>query len=89
MTWRIGFSKDSLKFLAKNNLSEGFIIEKIKLAIKKFQGEDINVDIKKLRAKWEGFYRVRIGKLRIIAEFQFDNYRIYIEQIDWRGRVYK
>ena len=50
MTWRIGFSKDSLKFLAKNNLSEGFIIEKIKLAIKKFQGEDINVDIKKIES---------------------------------------
>ena len=89
MKWRIDFSKDSLKFLEKNNLKEDFLIEKIKLALRKFKGEDINIDIKKLRGKWEGFYRIRFGKLRIIAEFQFEYYRAYIERIDWRGSAYK
>lgn len=89
MTWRIDFSKDSLKFLAKNNLSEDIIVDKIKLALLKFKGEDVNINIKKLRGKWEGFYRIRNGKLRIIVEFQFENCRAYIEQIDWRGSAYK
>ena len=89
MKWRIDFSKDSLKFLEKNNLQENFVIDKIKLALRKFKGEDININIKKLRGEWEGFYRIRVGKLRIIFEFQFKNYRVYIEEIDWRGSAYK
>jgi len=89
MKWRIDFSKDSLKFLEKNNLQENFIIDKIKLVLRKFKGEDININIKKLRGEWEGFYRIRFGKLRIIAEFQFEGCRAYIERIDWRGSVYK
>jgi len=89
MNWQIDFSEDSLKFLERNNLKEDFIIEKIKLALRKFKGENININIKKLRGKWEGFYRIRVGKLRIIAEFQFEYSRVYIDEIDWRGNVYK
>lgn len=89
MNWRIDFSADSLKFLNRNNLTEDFIIDKIKLVLRKFNGEDINIDIKKLGGKWEGFYRIRSGKLRIITEFQFEHYRANIEEIDWRGNAYK
>lgn len=89
MNWRVDFSLSSLKFLKQNNLEENFIIEKIKFALRKFQGEDINIDIKKLKGEWEGFYRIRFGKIRIIAEFQFESNRTYIEQIDWRGGAYK
>lgn len=89
MKWRIDFSKNSLRFLADNHLEEIFIIEKIKLALRKFAGEDININIKKLKGEWEGFYRIRDGKLRIIIEFYFDTNRAYIEEIDWRGNVYK
>jgi hypothetical protein len=48
----ISFSPCSLKFLKKNNLDENFILEKIKLAIRKFKGEDVNIDIKKLKREW-------------------------------------
>lgn len=89
MSWVVDFSSDSLKFLKKNNLIEDLIIDKIKLAIRKFRGEQINIDIKKLGGKWEGFYRIRVGKLRVILEFQFRNYRVFIEEIDWRGGLYK
>ena len=89
MKWYIDFSTDSLKFLKRNNLTEDFIIEKIRFALRKFQGEDVNVDIKKLKGEWEGFYRIRVGRLRIIVEFQFEYYRVYIEEIDWRGSAYK
>lgn len=55
MNWRIDFSADSLKFLTRNNLKEDFIIAKIKLAFRKFKGENVNINIKKLRGEWEGF----------------------------------
>jgi len=89
MNWLLDFSTNSLKFLKRNNLEEDFIISKIKLALRMFKGENINIDIKKLKGEWEGFYRIRSGRLRIIAEFQFEQNRVYIEEIDWRGNVYK
>ena len=89
MNWFIDFSANSLKFLKRNNLEENFIISKIELALRSFKGENINIDIKKLKGEWEGFYRIRSGRLRIIAEFQFEQNRAYIEEIDWRGNVYK
>ena len=88
MKWRIDFSRNSLKFLKLNRLNEKVIVDKIKLALQKFRGEDINLDIKRLLGKWEKFHRIRVGKLRIILEFQFEQYRVYIENIDWRGKVY-
>ncbi len=89
MNWRVDFSRDALKFLNQNNLKENFIIDKIKLVLEKFKGENINIDIKKLNGEWGGFYRIRFGKLRIIIEFQFEICRAYIDKIDWRGNVYK
>jgi len=89
MNWQIDFSLNSLKFLKKNNLKENFIIEEIKLVLRKFKGEDVNINVKKLKGEWKGFYRIRSGKIRIIAEFQFEQNRVYIEEIDWRGNIYK
>lgn len=89
MNWIVDFSRKSLDFLKRNNLEEGFIIEKIKLVLRRFKGENINIDVKKLSGEWDGFYRIRIGRLRIIVEFQFEHCRAYVEEIDWRGNVYK
>jgi len=89
MKWRIDFSASSLKFLKKNNLEENFIIDKIKLTLRKFKGENVNINVKRLSGEWERFYRIRSGRLRIIIEFQFEQNRAYIEEIDWRGNVYK
>ena len=89
MNWRVDFSSNSLKFLKQNNLEEKFVVDKIKLVLQKFKGENININIKKLKGEWEGFYRIRSGRLRIIAEFQFEQNRAYIEEIDWRGNAYK
>ena len=89
MKFAVEFSASSLKFLKENNLVGDFVVEKIKLALRKFRGEDVNIDIKKLKGAWEGFHRIRVGKVRIIVEFQFEQNRVYVEQIDWRGNVYK
>ena len=89
MSWYIDFSSNSLKFLKQKNLKESFIIIKIKLALCKFRGENVNINIKKLKGEWEGFYRIRSGRLRIIVEFCFETNRVYVEEIDYRGNIYK
>lgn len=89
MEWQFDFNKSALKFIEINKISQSEIINIIAKAIKKFEGEDINIDIVKLKGIWFGFYRIRVGKIRIIAEFNFNNRLIYIEKIDWRGNAYK
>lgn len=89
MMWNVDFSAGALKFLAKNHLNEEKILEKIRLAVKKFHGEAVNIDIRKTKGKWAGFYRIRSGKLRIIAEFNFEHQHTFVEIIDWRGDAYK
>jgi mRNA-degrading endonuclease RelE of RelBE toxin-antitoxin system len=87
--WQIDFHKRALKFFETNKIPESEIIEIIVKAPKRFKGEDINIDIAKLKGVWAGFHRIKIGNMRIIAEFNFDKKRVYIENIDWRDRVYK
>lgn len=89
MNWDIAFSKQAEKFLEKNTVSRKDIFELIRSALKKFKGEKVNIDVKKLKGEWEGFHRIRKGKARVIAEFRFDNFSVFVEVIDWRGEVYK
>lgn len=51
MSWQVDFSPRSLKFLVQNHLNEDFILIEVRLAIKKFQGEDININIKRLKGE--------------------------------------
>jgi len=89
MNWRIDISKSTETFLDKNQFTREEVNDLIRKAIHYFQGERINIDIKKLKRKWAGFYRIRRGRIRIIAEFDFDSSVVFIEEIDWRGSVYK
>jgi len=89
MNWRIDISKSTETFLDKNQFTREEVDDLIRKAIHYFQGERINIDIKKLKRKWAGFYRIRRGRIRIIAEFDFDSSVVFIEEIDWRGSVYK
>lgn len=89
MNWRIYTSKNAEKFVEKNEISKGEIFEFIELAIRYFRGERTNLDISKLKGKWAGFYRIRRGRIRIIAEFNFENSVVFIEVVDFRGGAYK
>jgi mRNA interferase RelE/StbE len=89
MTWQIDFSKESLKFIQKNNINEIDVINDLNKVIKKFKGENVNVDICKMKGDWKGFYRLREGKKRIIFKIYFDEHTIFIDRIDFRGKVYK
>lgn len=55
MIWKISFTRNADKFLKTNQVPEEEIIELVKTAVKKFQGENININIKKLKGEWSGF----------------------------------
>ncbi|MEK7567608.1 MAG: hypothetical protein AAB513_01655 [Patescibacteria group bacterium] len=89
MKWHITASKVALQFLEKNHIPTEEVGDIIAVAIRRFQGENENIDIGKLKGKWLGFYRIRKGKMRIIVSFDFDNLSAFIDNVDWRGNVYK
>ncbi|MEK9181975.1 MAG: hypothetical protein AAB781_00090 [Patescibacteria group bacterium] len=89
MIFNLNFSKQAEKFLKTRNVAKEEIFIIISKAVKKFRGENVNIDIKKLRGEWFGFFRIRMGKIRIIAEFDFDNQSVFIEVIDLRGNAYR
>jgi mRNA-degrading endonuclease RelE of RelBE toxin-antitoxin system len=89
MKWNIVFSRESLHFITDNHLDEKEIIDIVINSVKKISGDDINIDIKKLKGNWTGFHRIRYKKIRIIVEFNFNLYNVFIERIDFRGEVYR
>ncbi len=42
-----------------------------------------------MKGEWENFYRLRIGKIRVIFTVNFDNYELEIYAISFRGDIYK
>ena len=45
--------------------------------------------IKQMYGEWAGYYRIRVGKLRIIFWFDTKEDVVYIDHIGPRGDVYK
>jgi len=87
MKWTISFSRQAKDFLGKQKVKEE-VLGLIKNAILKFQGEIVSLDIKKMKGEWQNSYRIRKGKYRIIALFDFEKHFIHIEIVDWRGNIY-
>ena len=87
MKWHVAFTKQARDFIRKQNLSPE-VFNLIKLSIKKLQGESVSVDIKKMKGAWGDFYRIRKGKWRVIASFDFNKQSVFIVAVDWRGNIY-
>ena len=88
-SWIFEFHKDAENFFKKRIIDREEIIKIILKALQKFRGEEVNIDISKLRGDWQGFYRIKIGKIRIIVYFDFQNFKIFVRAIEFRGRIYK
>ncbi|HLP91088.1 MAG TPA: type II toxin-antitoxin system RelE/ParE family toxin [Nostocaceae cyanobacterium] len=90
----IKFRKNAIKFLEKANIED---VEKIReklaqlLTYVEVQGiiPFTELDIKKMKGDWEGYYRLRIGKIRIIFTISLEDAEIGIYTIGARGDVYK
>lgn len=89
MKWQIEISKVSQKFIKKNNIHDADIVSHLGKAIHKLEGKKEKVDLKKMKGEWKDFFRMRAGKIRIIFKIDFENRKIFVDRIDFRGDVYK
>jgi mRNA interferase RelE/StbE len=48
-----------------------------------------DLDIKRLRGEWEGSYRLRVGKVRVVFTVNFDSTDIEIYAVGFREDIYK
>ncbi|MEH2180819.1 type II toxin-antitoxin system RelE family toxin [Nostoc sp.] len=90
----IKFRKKAIKFLEKVNPEDvENIREQIKQIVIAVEDQGIipftELDIRKIKGDWEEFYRLRIGKNRIIFTVDIDSKDIEIYAIGARGDVYK
>ncbi len=93
MNLEIGYSKKANKFLEKNSktITEKEVDTLIISAIKKiFKIEKSNIDLKKLKGKLRGCFRIKKGEIRIIFSLKKDKIlKALINDIDFRGNIYK
>ena len=87
MKWSLDYSKSAKKFIDEHKIA-GNIRESLKNLILKINGEQINIDLKKLKGKWDGFLRIRKGNIRIIVKVFKGEKRVFVERVDFRGNVY-
>lgn len=93
MNIKISYSKEVDKFLKSNReiINEAEIDSLIISAIKRiFKIQDINVNLKKLKGKYRGHYRIRKGNIRIVFSLKKeDNPVVFVKDIDFRGNIYR
>jgi len=88
MKWRIEYSSDAEKFIDKQDVHIE-VREELKKFLIKMKGGSVNIDLKKLVGEWEGYYRLRKGRLRIIFAPNKIDKVLFVDRIDFRGDVYK
>jgi mRNA interferase RelE/StbE len=90
----VKFHKQAIKFLHKANPEDVARIQgqlsQLLLAIEEQSIIPFTVlDIKKMKGEWEGFYRLRVGKIRVIFTVSLDSADVEIFTIGSRGDIYK
>jgi len=90
----IKFRKNAVKFLTKADPGDVLRIqEKLSQLLLFVKAQGIipftELDIKKMKGDWEGFYRLRIGKIRLLLIIDATSGDIEVYTIGSRGDVYK
>ena len=88
MRWTIEYSRYADRFIQEESI-QGEVNRQIEGFLRKLLGESINIDVKKLKGEWKGYFRIRKGRLRIIFSIDTSHRSIYVERIDFRGDAYK
>lgn len=90
----IKFRKQAIKFIEKadpDTLSR--IQENLNKLLVSVEAQSVipftELDIKQMKGDWEGFYRLRIGKVRLIFTVDTVSGDIEVYSIGTRGDVYK
>ncbi len=80
LSFKKSFQKQLKKTVSKD---KKYILEKLDL----FQSESENVDIKKLEPKEENYFRLRVGKYRLIYQ-HISKKEVVFLKIDKRDKIY-
>lgn len=88
------FRKNAIKFLESvDEKTSEKIRQKLKTLVYSVDTQAIipfnDLDIKKMKGNWEGFYRLRIGTIRIIFTVDLTSGNIEVYKIGFRGDVYQ
>jgi len=80
--FKIKIRKGCRKFLKKLSLKDRErILSKIRDFMGWLLGENVNVDVKKLKGRWKDFYRIRTGKIRILLKVHPEERLIEISRV--------
>lgn len=79
----IKYSNQAVKFLKK---CEAILVQRILKKIESLSSEPFPTDVKVTQG--EKLFRVRVGKIRILYEVDYDNNLLGIVKIDKREKVY-
>jgi len=88
MKWRIEFSNRAGKFARKHGLMDT-VTNQIVLFLKTLNGNPGAPDVKMLKGKWKGYYRIRISDIRIVFDLDKDKKVVFVESIDRRDKAYR
>ena len=90
----LNFSKNALKFLKKlSDKDTEKLRNKILQLLNSVEESGLvpsgELDIKTLEEEWQGFLRMRVGKIRIIFTVDIEQDELQMYEIGFRGDIYK
>ncbi|MEM2059349.1 MAG: type II toxin-antitoxin system RelE/ParE family toxin [Archaeoglobaceae archaeon] len=92
MEWKLIYHRNAIKFLKKlEKEKREHILDKLYELLNSMEKGILPIrtmDIKRLKGKWEGFFRLRVGELRIIFRIDVESKKILIYNIHFRERSY-
>jgi len=92
MGWVIKYHKDAKKFLKKLDEDRRNLIlsklDELKEGIQEGVIPFKRLNIRKLKGKWKGFFRLRVGEFRVIFRIDLSRKVILVYHIHFRGKVY-
>ncbi len=92
MVWKVKYHKRAICFL--QSLDEGTRrrglnrIDELKDALNEGKFPYKRLQIRKLKGSWEGFFRMRVGKIRVIFKLDINEEVIYIYNVHFREGAY-
>ncbi|HRR97039.1 MAG TPA: hypothetical protein P5150_09970 [Candidatus Ratteibacteria bacterium] len=84
---KVFYSNRAYRFIKEQKIEEK-VRQLIRKFILKYTGEDININVKKLKGKWINYHRIKSGTIRIILRVDKDNNCIFVDTVDFRGNIY-
>jgi len=92
MGWTLRYHREAKKFLKKLDEDRRKLVLNKLNELRECLEEGIfpisRLDLKKLKGRWEGFFRLRVGDFRIIFRVDVSEKTIFIYHIHFRGKVY-